>query len=130
MLRQRRADATSTMKLFIGNLSYDTTDEEIRVALAAHEPIVELHRPVDFATGKPRGFAFVTLASREAGEEAIKALDGVTISGREISVNEAEERRRPSPTEPRRVSMKVELPRPVDDRPIGADGKRVRYKGI
>src|SRR5690606_22464704 len=70
------------MKLFIGNLSYETTEEELRAALAAHEPVIELHRPVDRETGKPRGFAFATFASQEAGEEAMKALDGTKLNGR------------------------------------------------
>lgn len=119
------------MKLFIGNLSYDATDEELQEALAGFEPIHEIRRPLDAATGKPRGFAFVTLGSRDAGERAIETLDGKKIHGREVRVSEAEERRpRFDEGRPPRVSMKVEVTRRVDDRPIGPDGKRVRYKGI
>lgn len=118
------------MKLFIGNLSYDATDQELRDALAGHEPIHEIHRPTDRETGKPRGFAFVTLGSREAGENAIQALNGMKIHGRELSVNEAEDRRSGPREDAGRVSMKIEKARPVDDRPLGPDGQRVRYKGI
>ena len=120
------------MKLYIGNLSYDTTEQELREVLAAHEPIVEFRRPVDRETGEPRGFAFVTFGSREAGEKAMKELDGMKLGGRELRVNEAEERRpRGGPGErPPRASMNLEKTKRVDDRPIGPDGKRVRYKGI
>ncbi len=119
------------MKLYIGNLSYDTTEQELRDLLAPHEPILEIRRPEDHDTGKPRGFAFVTFGSRAAGEKAMEALNGFSIGGRELKVNEAEERRPNQPSEPRgRVSMNVEITRAVDDRPIGNDGKRVRYKGI
>ncbi|MBK1881420.1 RNA-binding protein [Luteolibacter pohnpeiensis] len=118
------------MKLFIGNLTYETTEEELREVLADHEPILNIHRPTDRETGKPRGFAFVTFENREDGENAMEALDGVKLNGREMKVNEAEERRRFDRPEPRRVSMDVSINRAVDDRPIGPDGKRVRYKGI
>lgn len=119
------------MKLFIGNLSYDTTEEQVREALEGLDPILDYQRPVDFATGKPRGFAFVTFESREAGEKAMDALNQVKIDGRELKVNEAEERRSGHPGDrPKWVSMKVEKKRPVDDRPVGADGRKVRYKGI
>ncbi len=118
------------MKLFIGNLSYQTTELELREVLADHEPIVEFNRPVDRLTGKPRGFAFVTFATREQGERAMEALDGTTLDGRSLRVNEAEDRRDTHPADVRRVSMKVENLRPVDDRPVGPDGKKVRYKSI
>ena len=117
------------MKLYIGNLSYDTTEDELREALSAFEPIVEIRRPNDRDTGKPRGFAFVTFASREAGEKALAELDGSTLGGRELKVNEAEERRHPADPKPR-VSMDINVKRKGDDRPIGPDGKRVRSKGI
>ena len=59
------------MKLFVGNLSFDTTEEELRDVMAEFEPIIEIQRPVERDTGKPRGFAFVTVGSREVGEKAI-----------------------------------------------------------
>jgi RNA recognition motif-containing protein len=120
------------MKLYIGNLSYDTTEQELREALTDYEPVVEIRRPLDRETGEPRGFAFVTFGSREAGEKALKSLDGMKLGGRELRVNEAEERRQQTnwgPREPR-VSMDLDNSRRVDDRPLGPDGKRIRYKGI
>lgn len=82
------------MKLYIGNLPYDTSETELREFLSDHEPIVDLHMPLDRDTGRPRGFAFVTLSSREAGEAAIEALDGGDCGGRPARVREAEDRPR------------------------------------
>ncbi|MGJ8642830.1 MAG: RNA recognition motif domain-containing protein [Luteolibacter sp.] len=121
------------MKLFVSNISYDTTEEQVRDAIGDAAEIVEFHRPNDRETGKPRGFAFITLGSREDGEKAIEILNETKIDGRELRANEAEERGRGpggGPERPKWVSLKVPKTRPVDDRPIGADGKRVRYKGI
>ena len=118
------------MKIFIGNISQDTTENDLRDALADHEPILEIRRPADHDTGKPRGFAFVTFASQEQGMKAMETINGLTLDGRELRADEAVERSRSEPAAPRqRVSMKVEVQR-VDDRPIGPDGKKVRYKGI
>ncbi|MEO0445183.1 MAG: RNA-binding protein [Verrucomicrobiota bacterium] len=81
------------MKLYIGNIPYSATESELREALAEFEPIQDLYYPMDRETGQPRGFAFVTFPTREAGEEAMKQLDGAEFSGRPLRVNEAEERR-------------------------------------
>jgi hypothetical protein len=81
------------MKLYIGNVSYDTTERELRDALAPFEPLVDFYYPLDRDSGRPRGFAFVTLSDRDAGEEAIRTLDGLEIAGRKLRVSEAEERR-------------------------------------
>ena len=80
------------MKLYIGNIPYETSEVELREFLSAHEPIVDLHMPLDRDTGRPRGFAFVTLSSQEAGEEAVRQLDGAELDGRNLRVREAEER--------------------------------------
>jgi len=119
------------MKLFVSNISYDTTEQQLSDILSEVGTIIDFHRPTDFETGNPRGFAFITMDSQEAGEKAIETLDGVKIDGREIKVNEAEERRSGHPADrPKNVSMNVPKQRPVDDRPIGKDGKKVRYKSI
>lgn len=117
------------MKVFVGNLSYETTDQELREALSEHEPILDIHRPKDRETGKPRGFAFVTFAGPEEGMKALQAINGMKIGGRELRADEAVDRDEHPAARPKRVSMKVDVER-VDDRPIGPDGKRVRYKGI
>ncbi len=118
------------MKLFIGNLSFDTTEQKLNEALADVGPILNFHRPSDFTTGNPRGFAFVTMADRESGEKAIEILNNLKLDGRELRVNEAEERSSHHPADrPKWVSMKVPKQQ-TDDRPIGPDGRKVRYKGI
>lgn len=119
------------MKLFVGNLSYDLTTQDIKDALSEFGTILDIHRPSDRETGKPRGFAFVTYGSEEEGTKALEKINGLKLGGRELRADEAEETQGPShPAERRRrVSMKVEAER-VDTRPIGQDGKRVRYKGI
>lgn len=120
------------IKLFIGNLSHDTSEEELKDILAPYEPILEITRPSDRETGRPRGFAFVSFGTREAGEKAMEELDGTKLGGRELRINEAEDRRpggHPA-DRPRRVSLNVEIGKRVDDRPIGPGGQRVRYKAI
>jgi cold-inducible RNA-binding protein len=84
------------MKLYIGNLSYDTSEAELREFLSPFDPILDLHMPMDRETGRPRGFAFVTLSSRDAGEAAVAQLDGGELGGRNLRIREAEERRAPS----------------------------------
>lgn len=82
------------MKLYIGNLPYETSEIELREFLSEYEPIVDFHMPLDRDTGRPRGFAFVTLESRESGESAVENLDGVDFSGRPVRIREAEDRPR------------------------------------
>lgn len=121
----------SEMKLFIGNLSFNTSEQELREALTEFGPVMEIIRPTDRETGKPRGFAFATFNNRDAGEQAIEKLDGHKLDGRELRVSEAEDRSDGHPADrPQRVSMKIGKLRRVDDRPVGPDGRKVRYKSI
>ncbi|MEO0413661.1 MAG: RNA-binding protein [Verrucomicrobiota bacterium] len=81
------------MKLYMGNLPFSFSEADLREVLEPFAPIVDVHLPIDRETGNPRGFAFVTLSSRELGEQAIEALNGAEIGGRNARVSEAEERR-------------------------------------
>ena len=81
------------MKLYIGNISYDATEIELREFLSAYEPIVDLHMPTDQDTGRQRGFAFVTLETKEMGDAAVENLDGTDLMGRAVRIREAEDRR-------------------------------------
>jgi len=81
------------MKLYVGNIPYETTEVELRAMFEQWEPLPDFFYPVDRETGRQRGFAFVTLQSREDGEAAIEALNGQDMGGRPLRVNEAEERR-------------------------------------
>lgn len=79
-------------KLYVGNLSYNTTDNELQDAFAAHGVVLSVDLMMDRETGRPRGFAFVTMETKEAADAAVSALDGANLDGRDIKVNEARPR--------------------------------------
>ena len=79
-------------KVFVGNLSFDTTREELEAFFAPMGEIAEVMVPTDRDSGRPRGFAFVTFASAESATEAIQKLDGAELGGRNLRVNAATER--------------------------------------
>ena len=84
-------------KLFVGNLSFNTTENELQDAFSAHGTVVEANLMMDRATGRPRGFAFVTMGSPEEAQKAIQALNGKEFGGRTLTVNVARPREeRPS----------------------------------
>ena len=81
-------------RLYVGNLSYDTTDDTLRAAFAEDgRTVTEVHVMMDRDTGRPRGFGFVEMGSEEDAQNAIQALDGVNLDGRNLRVNEAQERK-------------------------------------
>jgi len=79
-------------KLFVGNLSFNTTENELQDAFAAHGTVTEANLVMDRTTNRPRGFAFVTMGSDEEAQKAIAAMNGVELSGRAITVNVARPR--------------------------------------
>lgn len=80
-------------RLYVGNLSYDSTEDSLREAFGADgRGVKDVHIMMDRETGRPRGFGFVEMNSRQDAEAAINALDGVDLDGRNIKVNEAKER--------------------------------------
>ena len=88
-------------KLFVGNISFDTTENDLQDAFAAHGTVVEANLMMDRATGRPRGFGFVTMSTPEEAQKAIEALNGASLDGRNLTVNVA---------------------RPREDRPAGGGG--------
>jgi RNA recognition motif-containing protein len=76
-------------KVFVGNMSFETTREELQELFAQAGEITEVVIPTDRTSGRPRGFAFVTFASDEAAAAAIQRLDGQALGGRNLRVNEA-----------------------------------------
>ncbi|MGB6219736.1 RNA recognition motif domain-containing protein [Haloferula sp.] len=80
------------MKMYVGNLSFQTTSQELQDVFAQHGEVTDVHLPTDRESGRPRGFGFVTMGSKDAMESAIKALDGSDLDGRSIKVNEARPR--------------------------------------
>jgi len=79
-------------KLFVGNLSFKTTENDLQDAFAAHGTVVETNLMMDRMTGRPRGFAFVTMSSPEEAQKAIDALHGKEFDGRALTVNIARPR--------------------------------------
>ena len=95
-------------KLFVGNLAFSATENDLEDLFSQHGPVTEVNLMLDRATGRPRGFAFVTMATPEAAQAAITALNGASFEGRNLTVNEA---------------------RPREDRPAGSFGGGERRGG-
>jgi RNA recognition motif-containing protein len=95
-------------KLFVGNLDFKVTENDLHDAFAAHGTVVEANLVTDRATGRPRGFAFVTMSTPEEAEKAISAMNGKDMGGRALSVN---------------------IARPREERPGGGGGHRGGYGG-
>jgi len=79
-------------KLYVGNLSFDVTEDDLRNMLSPHGPVNEINVIMDRETGRARGFAFVTMNTQEAATAAITALNGKDWKGRSLTVNEARPR--------------------------------------
>ncbi|HNQ73369.1 MAG TPA: RNA-binding protein [Verrucomicrobiota bacterium] len=92
-------------KLFVGNLSFKTTENDLQDAFAAFGSVVEANIMMDRMTGRPRGFAFVTMASPEEAQKAIEGLHGKEFDGRALTVN---------------------IARPREERPAGGGGRGPR----
>lgn len=80
------------MKIYVGNLSYNTTEEELREEFEAFGDVASVSLVTDRETGRPRGFAFVEMSSAVAGQEAITSMNGRMLKERAIVVNEAKPR--------------------------------------
>lgn len=79
-------------KLYVGNLSFNITENDLQDAFAAHGTVTEANLMMDRATGQSRGFAFVTMSTAEEAQKAISALNGAALGGRNLTVNEARPR--------------------------------------
>ena len=90
-------------KLFVGNLSFNTTENDLQDAFAAHGTVMEANLMMDRSTGRSRGFAFVTMSAPEEAQAAIDAMNGRSIDGRALTVNVA---------------------KPREERPSGGGGRR------
>lgn len=80
-------------KLYIGNLPFSATEQELRDLFSAHGSVDTVNVITDRETGRPRGFAFVEMSEESAASDAIRALDGNDMGGRPLRVNEAEDKR-------------------------------------
>ena len=77
------------MKLYVGNLSFKMSEDELRDLFAAHGEVVSAQLIMDRETGRPRGFGFIEMSNSEQGTAAMAALNGADILGRPLTVNEA-----------------------------------------
>ena len=77
------------MKLYVGNLSFSTTEETLQAEFGAHGQVEEVAVITDRDTGRPRGFAFISMNTASDARAAIEALNGAELDGRTITVNEA-----------------------------------------
>ncbi|HEX7153889.1 MAG TPA: RNA-binding protein [Thermoanaerobaculia bacterium] len=86
-------------KVFVGNLAFSTTREEVETLFAQAGTVRDVFLPMDRETGRPRGFAFVEYETEEAAAQAIEKYNGFSLGGRTLRVNAAEERtNRPRPS--------------------------------
>jgi cold-inducible RNA-binding protein len=79
-------------KMYVGNLPFSATENELRQLFEAYGVVSAVELPMDRESGRPRGFAFVTMEAQGAMNEAIKALDSKDWNGRRLSINEARPR--------------------------------------
>jgi RNA recognition motif-containing protein len=79
-------------KLFVGNLSFDVTENDLQDLFVAFGPVSEVNLMTDRSTGRSRGFAFITMATPEGAQAAIQGLAGKDVKGRALTVNEARPR--------------------------------------
>ena len=88
-------------KLYVGNLSFKTTEDELRSHFGQYGSVTDVYVAMDKMTGRPRGFAFVTMGTEEEAKQAAEKVNGTELGGRQLTVNEA---------------------RPKEDRPGGGGG--------
>jgi cold-inducible RNA-binding protein len=79
-------------KLFVGNLSFNLTENDLQDAFAEYGTVTEVNVMMDRATNRPRGFAFVTMSSKEEADKAVQGMNGKQLDGRALTVNEARPR--------------------------------------
>ncbi|MBL8758291.1 MAG: RNA-binding protein [Phycisphaerae bacterium] len=80
------------MKLYVGNLSFNTSESQLRELFAAHGDVASASLVMDRETGRPRGFGFVEFPNDEHARAAMAALNGKNVDGRDLTVNEAKPR--------------------------------------
>ena len=95
-------------KLFVGNLSFNTTENDLQEAFAAHGTVTEANLMMDRMTGRSRGFAFITYSTPEEAQKAIAAMNSATLGDRQLTVN---------------------IARPKEERPRGDRGPRRDFGG-
>lgn len=80
------------MKIYVGNLSFNTSESELRQLFEAHGAVTSASLVMDRETGRPRGFGFVEMSDDDQARAAMNALNGTNVGGRDLTVNEAKPR--------------------------------------
>ena len=88
----RDEDDKLSKKIYIGNLPFSSTEDELRAVFERHGRVESVNVITDRDSGRPRGFAFVEMDEASAADDAIRALDGSELGGRSLRVNEAQDR--------------------------------------
>lgn len=107
-----------SVRLYVGNLSFDATADDLREIFAPSGEVEEAIIVTRPGGGRPRGFGFVTMVDDAAGAEAIRQLDGQEVSGRALKVNVAKERDRDADKAPKSEEAAPERPAREDDRDL------------
>ncbi len=81
-------------KIYVGNLPFSSTEADLKDVFGRHGGVESVNIITDRETGRPRGFAFVEMEEASAAQDAIRALDGTDLGGRNIKVNEAQDKNR------------------------------------
>ncbi len=79
-------------KLFVGNISFNTTENDLQDAFAGHGTVLQTNLMMDRTSGRPRGFGFVTMGTPEEAQNAMNALNGASLDGRSLTVSLARPR--------------------------------------
>ncbi len=80
-------------KIYVGNLPFSSSEDDLKDVFGRHGTVASVNIITDRETGRPRGFAFIEMEEASAADDAIRALDGSDLGGRNIKVNEAQDRR-------------------------------------
>lgn len=116
------------MKLYVGNLPYSTTEDELRDIFARAGTVTSVAVIKDRETGRSKGFGFVEMSSQSEGEKAIQMFNGFSLGRRELKVNEARPREdRKDNFQDRRSGFRDRGPRPQGGRPNRDDDGSQRY---
>ena len=114
-------------KLFVGNLDFNTTSDELRTLLQEAGEVVSVTLPTDRDTGRPRGFAFVEMATSELASAVMSKFNGFALNGRNLRIDEATER----PARPMGGGFGAAAPGPPRSRPKGSRRNlRARKRGF
>ncbi|RPJ87404.1 MAG: hypothetical protein EHM18_01310 [Acidobacteria bacterium] len=115
---QPQSEVLVSVRLFVGNLPYDTTEAELREYLSAVGSLSSVYLPINRENGKPRGFAFVEFVESEQGQEAIRRFNNQPFKGRNLSISEARARESRPPDDSRRFGPPRDMRGPMGSSPM------------